>query len=112
LPAVVEEIAATNAASARSAGSHLPGQMPTPTVQAAEPMVSGATPGQATKPPAAKTPAALIPDETQREIRPEEILPFFQLPGSAGTTTIVVPAVPASPEQTRLPVSTAVYRER
>jgi hypothetical protein len=66
----------------------------------------------ATMPPPAKTPAALIPDDTQHEIRPEEILPFFQLPGAGGKTTIVVPAVPTSPEETRLPVSTAVYRQR
>jgi hypothetical protein len=112
VPAIVEEIAAANAASAKSVGSHLSSPVASPDIQVPEPASTSVASGETAKSPPAKTPAALIPDETQHELRPEEILPFFQLPGANGATTIVVPAVPASPEQTRLPVSTAVYRQR
>ena len=61
--------------------------------------------------PGNKEVPALLPDDTQRETRPEEILPFFQFPGSGGTA-IVVPSGPVSSSPTRLPVSSAVYRER
>jgi hypothetical protein len=108
----VAEIAAVNAASAKSVGSHLSSPAAPPDLQVSEPAGNRAGFGEAPKSPPPKPPAALIPDDTQHEIRPEEVLPFFQLPGAGGNTTIVVPVVPASPEQTRLPVSTAVYRER
>jgi hypothetical protein len=108
MPAVVDEIAAANTASAKSSAllAHDTGsgadQHRTTPVEAA--------PEQTVKRPSAKETPSLLPDENQREVRPEEILPFFQFPGSGGTA-IVVPGVPVSPESTRLPVSSAVYRE-
>ena len=111
LPSVMEEIAATNAASAKPGSPPVPNnaaasdQRPTTPVEVA-PVVPEPT---VKRPPARETPA-LLPDDTQHDVRPEEILPFFQFPG-AGGTTIVVPGVPASPEPTRLPVSSAVYRQ-
>jgi hypothetical protein len=68
------------------------------------------SPDAAAKPSSTKEAPALLPDDVQHETRPEEILPFFQFPG-AGGVTVVVPEAPASPGTTRLPVSSAVYRQ-
>ena len=109
LPAVMEDIAASNAASARyvapSRGSDGTGADQRQTTPAE------ANPTAPVKAPGKKETPALLPDDTQHEVRPEEILPFFQFPNSGGTTIIVAPG-PTSPESTRLPVSSAVYRER
>ena len=110
-PSAMEENAAIHSASARS-GSPSVGNTgmvsdPRRTVPAdVVPVVPDPT---VKRPPVKETPA-LLPDDVQHESRPEEILPFFQFPGSDGTT-IVVPGVPVSPEPTRLPVSSAVYRQ-
>jgi hypothetical protein len=111
LPAVAAEIAATNAASAKSAAPAPPGVTAAPPPCEASEGSRGTTPA-APKPPPAKEPDVLIPDDTKREIRPEEILPFFQFPGSGNTTTIVLPAVPSDAAPTRLPVSSAVYHQQ
>jgi hypothetical protein len=107
----MEEIAATNAASAKP-NTPAPANTGTMSDQhrtgAVE--VAPVLPDVAVRPPPTKETPALLPDDVEHEIRPEEVLPFFQFPGSGGTT-IVVPGVPASPETTRLPVSSAVYRQ-
>lgn len=108
LPAVAEEIASTNAASARSFAAVRGGEIAKPDQRQA--MSAEAAREAPSKAPEKKETPALLPDDTQREIRPEEILPYFQFPGSGGGT-IVVPANSPSPESTRLPVSSAVYRE-
>jgi hypothetical protein len=108
-PSITEEIAAANTASIKSATpsrSVVPEQDQTIPTEV-NPVASGAP----VKGPGNKEPQALLPDDTQRETRPEEILPFFQFPGSGGTT-IVVPSGATSQEPTRLPVSSAVYRQR
>jgi len=111
LPAVIEEMVATNTASARSVtpsrGSEGAAVDPRQTSPADSAQTLVEVPAKA---PGKKEAPALLPDDTQRDIRPEEVLPFFQFPGSGGTT-IVVPAVPVSPESSRLPVSSAVYRQ-
>lgn len=110
-PSVMEEIAAANSASANS-GALAPadtGTMPDPrrtTPVEVVPLGPDAT----GKPSPTKEAPALLPDDVQHETRPEEILPFFQFPG-AGGVTVVVPEVPASSGTTRLPVSSAVYRQ-
>ncbi|HRE83022.1 MAG TPA: hypothetical protein PLN52_18395 [Opitutaceae bacterium] len=48
------------------------------------------------------TPVSIIPDDTPREIHAEEVLPFFQYPGS----------VPNAPTAGSLPPSSATYRQR
>jgi hypothetical protein len=112
-PSAMGEIAATNAASANlvappGGGGDALGTEQSQTI----PVESAPTaPNAPVKPLGNKDTPALLPDDAQRETRPEEILPFFQFPGS-GRTTIVVPSGSISPDSTRLPVSTAVYRER
>jgi len=109
LASAMEEIAATNAAAARAAlpyrGADGAGS------EQRQTMPAEATPAVPVKVPGKKESPALLPDDTEREVRPEEILPFFQFPNPGGTT-IVVPPGPISPGPERLPVSSAVYRER
>jgi hypothetical protein len=110
-PTVMEEIAATNAASAKS-NTPASGAAGMASDQHRSAAVEGApvVPEMAARPSPGKETPALLPDDVQHETRPEEILPFFQFPGSGGAT-VVVPGVPTAPETTRLPVSSAVYRQ-
>jgi hypothetical protein len=73
-----------------------------------------------TKPtaPAAKPPPppppSIIPDDTRPTVRPEDFLPFFQLPGSAsapGGVGVIVPVPMAAPTPVTLPPSSATYRQ-
>ncbi len=56
-------------------------------------------------------PVSILPDDTRQEIRPEEVLPFFQFPtGDNGTNTgvpIIINQAPAA-----APPSTATYRQQ
>ncbi len=61
------------------------------------------TAGQPAAPDASEP--AIIPDDMRPRVRPEEFLPFFQLPGS-GASNAPVPNQPA-----KLPPSSATYRE-
>jgi len=66
----------------------------------------------AVKPP--PPPPSIIPDDTRPTVRPEDFLPFFQLPGSAsapGGVGVFVPVPAAASEAVRLPPSTANYRQ-
>ncbi len=73
-----------------------------------------------TKPPPPPTasnepkPLSILPDDTKREVRPEDVLPFFQLPqSSAGVSVGVgIPFTPAQPSGTSLPPSSATYQQR
>lgn len=61
-----------------------------------------------------KTPAPILPDETRPTIRPEDFLPYFQVPGSARTpadVTLLVPAPKAPPTPGPLPPSSATYTQ-
>jgi hypothetical protein len=58
------------------------------------------------------TPTAILPDETRPQVRPEDFLPYFQIPGAtppAGDVTPYVP--PARSAPVALPPSTATYRQ-
>lgn len=111
MPSIGEEIAAANTASAKSVGPRPVGngfglgQGP-PIPASAAP--AGTNP--AGNAPQQTEPQALLPDDTESETQQDEILPYFQFPGSGGAT-IVVPPGSVSNQPTRLPVSTAVYRE-
>lgn len=62
----------------------------------------------------AKTPAPILPDEARPTIRPEDFLPYFQVPGSARTpadVTLLVPAPKAPPAPAPLPPSSATYTQ-
>ena len=70
------------------------------------------------QPPAAapvKTPPAILPDNARPSVRPEDFLPYFQIPGSAqqpSDVTLLVPAAPAAPTPpATLPPSSATYTQ-
>lgn len=109
-PSAEEEIAAANAASVKPTAPYRGDATGAEQSQIAPVETSPTTPPAPVKAPGNRETPAILPDETQHDTRPEEVLPFFQFPGSS-RTTIVVPSVPTSNESTRLPVSSAVYRE-
>jgi hypothetical protein len=54
----------------------------------------------------------LLPDDTRQEVRPEDILPFFQFPGANGSTTVIrAPLVPMAPPPA-IPTSSATYTQK
>jgi hypothetical protein len=64
--------------------------------------------------PAKSAPSPILRDELRPHVRPDDFLPFFQVPGSpAGRGDVIfavpVPAVPAS--STPLPASSATYTQ-
>lgn len=64
--------------------------------------------------PPARVPPAILPDTIKPTVRPEDFLPFFQIPGSAQSTadvTVVVPAPKAPPAPGALPPSSATYTQ-
>ena len=102
-------VALANAAAARSA-----------TMNVVAPESAGAT--AATGPaatddasvPAPKTPSSILPDDARPAVRPEDFLPYFQIPGSAtrpGDVTLLVPAARAAPAPATLPASSATYTQ-
>ena len=52
-------------------------------------------------------PSSILPDDMRREVRPEDLLPYFQYPRNGGG----VPGVPVPPQPT-LPPSSATYRQQ
>ncbi len=59
-------------------------------------------------------PAAIIPDDTRPTVRPEDFLPFFQIPGSAPApvgVTVIAPVPQAAPTAATIPVSSATYTQ-
>ncbi|WP_414663070.1 hypothetical protein [Horticoccus sp. 23ND18S-11] len=64
--------------------------------------------------PSGKSPPAILPDDVRPSIRPEDFLPFFQVPGSGrrpATVNVVVPAPNAAPAPAPLPPSSATYTQ-
>ena len=102
LPAAMAEIAAANVAAARPEPGRAPGPAPAPDEPAPP---AGPAPA---KPPTEKEAGPLIPDDARHEVRLEEILPYFQFP-AAGRPA---PSGSGDSEATRLPVSSAVYRQQ
>ena len=102
-------VALANAAAARSAAVTPPetasiSSTPSPTPEKSAP-----------KNAPTKTPPPILPDNVRPTIRPEDFLPYFQIPGAAqnpGDVTLLVPAAktPATPSAT-LPPSSATYTQ-
>lgn len=103
-------VAMANAAAAQSAALNGATQATTPAPEAGG---EQAAPSPSAEKPA---PSAILPDELRPQVRPEDFLPFFQIPGSAtqpGDVTLVVP-VPrkaSAPASETLPQSSATYTQ-
>lgn len=60
-------------------------------------------------------PVSILPDDTRREIRAEDILPYFQPPGGTtdnGTGALPMTVNPPQTPATTPPLSTATYRQQ
>lgn len=53
----------------------------------------------------------ILPDDLRREVRPEDVLPFFQFPRGRATIGVSVPVPPQVPAPTQVP-SSATYRQQ
>lgn len=95
----LEEVAAVN----RDSAIQLP---PAPVTETPDLQ----TPPEEEKPIKAK-PLRIIPDDAPREIRPEDVLRFFQFPGKPGTDTPPVSEPFTPPQPSTLPPSSATYRQ-
>jgi hypothetical protein len=73
----------------------------------------GTAPFRANNPP--PPPPSIIPDDTRPAVRPEDFLPFFQLPGfgprSSGVRVILPVPMNAPSATTPPPVSSATYNQ-
>jgi len=98
-PEIAEVAEANRAASASTPPFPLPSAAQEP--PAAAP-VSGPVPRPA--PP-------IIPDDTRPPVRPEDFLPFFQLPVPGGDATAVIPASASAPAPAPGQPSRATYRQ-
>jgi len=93
--------------------ANLPAVTPhTPTTDTATPLPPEALRPEATPQNSAK-PISILPDDLYREIRPEDVLPFFQFPGASSlenTGILSMPTTTSQPRGATAPPSSATYR--
>jgi len=103
-------------ASSQAVASHRPDvllALPPPT-SSAEGANSTNPASQPSNPQPPPLPAPIIPDDTRPNVRPEDFLPFFQIPGSAAVpvgVTVIAPVPQAAPTTATIPVSSATYTQ-
>jgi hypothetical protein len=62
--------------------------------------------------PPARTPRPILPDEMRPQARPEDFLPFFQIPAAqSGDVSVFVPVPHAPATPPPLPLSSATYTQ-
>ncbi|MBE7537218.1 MAG: hypothetical protein HS122_02240 [Opitutaceae bacterium] len=94
---VIEEVAAENKEAAVVTAP--PAALPAVSSEAS----TGSEPAaEGSRSPASHPPVAILHDDLQREVRPEDVLPYFQFPGS----------VQSAPAPAPMPASSATYRQR
>lgn len=101
-------VAIDNAAAAHSISN------PPPDAEASSASVAKPTAPARETAGSAKTPPAILPDDSRPAVRPEDFLPYFQIPGAArnpGDVTLLVPAASAAPAPAPLPPSSATYTQ-
>ncbi|MBI5690465.1 MAG: hypothetical protein HZC55_10250 [Verrucomicrobia bacterium] len=62
----------------------------------------------------ARPPPSILPDDTRPAVRPEDFLPFFQLPGArrdSGGVNVIAPVNPSSSGSLAVPPSSATYTQ-
>jgi hypothetical protein len=106
-------VAIANAEAARSAPATDP--PPDPPPSAAAPATTGpAASAPAGEAPAKPVPAPILPDNVRPAVRPEDFLPFFQIPGAGRNpagVSVLAPVPPGVPPPASLPASSANYRQ-
>jgi hypothetical protein len=105
--------------SASAASTSESSAAPTPVAVASATQVSEAASanaqpnGRETSAPT-KAPAQILPDDSRPAVRPEDFIPYFQIPGSArhpADVTLLVPVPKAPPSPGALPPSSATYTQ-
>lgn len=97
-------VAQANAAAAQSAAIR----------PATDPATAEAKPKEAPPPPKPAPARTILPDDTRPAIKPEDFLPFFQIPGTAkapGEVNVIAPATLTAPATTPMPPSSATYTQ-
>lgn len=57
-------------------------------------------------------PVSILPDDMRREIRPEDVLPFFQFPGASDGGGMILPSPSQAPRGPVAPPSSATYQQQ
>lgn len=52
----------------------------------------------------------ILPDDLRKDVRPEDVIPFFQFPGSSGPPSVSLPVPGQPPAPAQIP-SSATYRQ-
>jgi hypothetical protein len=97
-------VAQANAAAVQSTTTH-PAPETTPLVDAKP---------KETPPSAKSAPRAILPDDTRPSVRPEDFLPYFQIPGAAktpGEVNVIAPVPVTAPSAIVPPPSSATYTQ-
>lgn len=84
------------------------------TTPAADPGSTEAKPKDATTPAKPTSKRSILPDDTRPAIKPEDFLPFFQIPGTAkapGDISVIAPASLNTPTAAPIPPSSATYTQ-
>jgi len=104
-PAQLEENMPVSLPSTAAAGGRFDSSSP----KAASPKSSSKSPASSptANRPEESEPSSILPDDMRRDVRPEDLLPYFQYPRNGGG----VPGVPVPPQPT-LPPSSATYRQQ
>lgn len=103
----------TSVAIANAAAAHSAAPFATPEATEA-PVAAAPPPGNEPSAPSAKTPPAILPDDARPPTRPEEVLPYFQIPGAAQRledVTLLAPALRVAPAPAPIPNSSATYTQ-
>jgi hypothetical protein len=108
--------AETSVALANAAAAQPAAPLPEPTPAAVAPASAKPADSPAAQPSTPiKTPPPILPDSARPSVRPEDFLPYFQIPGSATKTpdvTLLVPVPPGAPvPASTLPPSSATYTQ-
>jgi hypothetical protein len=61
--------------------------------------------------PTKAPPPSILPDDARPAIRPEDFLPYFQIPGQPGGVNLLVPVPRDAPGSAPLPPSSATYTQ-
>jgi hypothetical protein len=59
-----------------------------------------------------RSPLPILPDDARPQARPEDFLPYFQIPVNQSDVNLIVPAARTPSVPNNLPYSSATYRQR
>jgi hypothetical protein len=102
-------VAQANLAAARPTSPAGPAPA-TPTEPPPETAKTARTPNASGKP----VPPSILPDDSQPSVRPEDFLPYFQVPGAGrqpGEVNVIMPAVRGASGSISAPPSSATYTQ-